>query len=295
MSTKKEVLILGYGEMGHAFQTLLAPCHNVTVWNRSSVRSKTFVPLEQSAPKAEIIIFCLPVNAHDPLLNTLLPIINIDTLCISIAKGLNESAQTAAEIFEKKIKNYALLYGPMIAEEICSDKMGFAQFGCSHKEHYATIEEIFKKTRLYLKSSNDITGISWSVIIKNVYALAFGMIDELNLGKNVQGFLTVTALEELDGIVKSFGGNTASSYGLSGLGDLITTGSSENSHHHTLGRKMARGDYSDLKGEGVHTLFMVEKFNRFEWRKYPLFVAIRHIVRQETDAKESILSLYKQR
>lgn len=295
MSTKKEVLILGYGEMGHAFQTLLAHCHDVTIWNRSSVRGKTFVPLEQSAQKAEVIIFCLPVNAHDPVLNTLLSIMRSDTLCISIAKGLNESAQTAAEIFEKKIKNYGLIYGPMIAEEICSMKMGFAQFGCSHKEHYKTIEEIFEKTRLYLKSSNDITGISWSVIIKNIYALAFGMIDELDLGKNVQGFLTVTALEELDGIVKSFGGNAASSYGLSGLGDLITTGSSENSHHHTLGRKMARGDYSDLKGEGVHTLFMVEKFNRFEWRKYPLFVAIRHIVRQEIDAKESILSLYKQR
>jgi len=292
MSTKKEVLILGYGEMGHAFQALLEPCHNVTIWNRSSVRGKIFVPLEQAAQKAEVIIFCLPVNAHDPVLKTLLPIIKDDTLYISIAKGLNESAQTAAEIFENKIKNYSLIYGPMISEEICNMKMGFAQFGCSHKEHYKIIEEIFEKTRLYLKSSNDITGISWSVIIKNVYALAFGMIDELDLGKNVQGFLTVTALEELDGIVKSLGGNAESSYGLSGLGDLITTGSSENSHHHTLGRKMARGDYSDLKGEGVHTLLMVEKFNRFEWRKYPLFVAIRHIVRQETNARESILSLF---
>ena len=291
MIRKKEVLILGYGEMGHALQALLRSFHKVTIWNRSSIDGESFLPLETVAPKADIIIFCLPVNAHAPVLKTLLPIMNKETLCISIAKGLNESALTAAEIFQSHVENYALIYGPMISEEICSDKAGFAEFGCSDPSHYKTVIELFKQTKLYLKPTDDIMGISWSVILKNVYALAFGMIDELDMGKNVRGFLTVIALAELDQITMLLGGQERSCYGLAGLGDLITTGSSEDSRHHSLGRRIARGDYSDMKAEGTHTLLMVEKFDRFDWKKYPIFMTLREIISEKISAKNGIESL----
>ena len=293
MSIRKEILILGYGEMGHAMQTLLEPFHEVSIWNRSSVDGKDFLPLENLVPKAEIIIFCLPVNAHEDLVKTLLPLMDKSSLCISIAKGLNESALTAAEIFKKYLENFCLIYGPMIAEELCAGKVGFAEFGCSHPTHEATISELYKPTALHLKTTDDIRGISWSVILKNVYALAFGMIDELDMGKNVLGFLTVMALDELDTITESLGGKKGSSYGLAGLGDLITTGSSEDSRHHTLGRSIARGDFSNMRAEGTHTLLMVEKFHRFEWEEDPLFITIKKIVSQEIEAKSGLESLFK--
>ena len=62
------------------------------------------------------------------------------------------------------------------------------------------------------------------------------------------------------------------------LGDLTTTGTSEDSHHHTLGRQLVRGEWSHISGEGVHTLRMVEKFHLFEWRAYPLFSLAHDIV-----------------
>lgn len=293
MSIRKEILILGYGEMGHAMQTLLEPFHEVSIWNRSTVDGKDFLPLESLVPKAEIIIFCLPVNAHKDLVKTLLPLMDKSKLCISIAKGLNESGLTAAEIFKKYLENFCLIYGPMIAEELCAGKVGFAEFGCSHPTHEATILELYKPTALHLKTTDDITGISWSVILKNVYALAFGMIDELEMSKNVLGFLTVMALDELDTIAESLGGKKGSSFGLAGLGDLIATGSSEDSRHHTLGRRIARGDFSDMRAEGTHTLLMVEKFNHFEWEEYPLFITIKKIVSQEIEAKSGLESLFK--
>lgn len=293
MSIRKEVLILGYGEMGHAMQTLLEPFHEISIWNRSTVDGKDFLPLESLVPKAEIIIFCLPVNAHEDLVKTLLPLMDKSRLCISIAKGLNESALTAAEIFKKYLENFCLIYGPMISEELRAGKVGFAQFGCSHPTHKTTILELYKPTALHLKTTDDISGISWSVILKNVYALAFGMIDELEMGKNVRGFLTVMALDELDTISVSLGGKKGCSYSLAGLGDLITTGSSEDSRHHTLGRRIARSDFSDMRAEGTHTLLMVEKFNRFEWEKYPLFTTIKKIVSQEIEAKIGLESLFQ--
>lgn len=181
----------------------------------------------------------------------------------------------------------------MIAEELFAGKVGFAELGCSHPTHVETMLELYKPTALHLKATDDITGISWSAILKNVYALAFGMITELKMGKNVLGFLTVMALDELDTISKSLGGKKGSSFGLAGLGDLITTGSSEDSRHHTLGGKIARGHISDMRAEGTHTLLMVEKFNRFEWEQYPLFTTIKKIVAQEVEAKSGLEGLFK--
>lgn len=292
MNRQTDVLILGYGEMGRALQTLLEPFHKLSIWNRSSVEGQTFCALNECAPQAKIIIFCLPVNAHLSLLEEILPMMNEKALCVSIAKGLDESGKSAEEIFKTRLDRYSLIYGPMISEEICANKVGFAQFGCSKKTDYNVILEIFKSTNLYLNPTDDVTGISWSVILKNVYALAFGMMDELDMGKNVRGFLTVMALNELDSIAESLGANAKSSYGLAGLGDLITTGSSEDSRHHSLGRRVAKGDFSNMKAEGTHTLLMVKKFNHFEWRRYPLFMAIEKIISQELKAKEALEALY---
>jgi len=58
----------------------------------------------------------------------------------------------------------------------------------------------------------------------------------------------------------------------------MTIGTSEDSHHHTLGRQLVRGDWDDISGEGVHTLQMVEKFRVFDWRAYPLFSLSHDIV-----------------
>ena len=58
----------------------------------------------------------------------------------------------------------------------------------------------------------------------------------------------------------------------------MTTATSEDSHHHALGRHLVRGEWSDISGEGVHTLRMVEKFHLFDWRTYPLFALVHDIV-----------------
>jgi glycerol-3-phosphate dehydrogenase (NAD(P)+) len=88
----------------------------------------------------------------------------------------------------------------------------------------------------------------------------------------------VTAIAELSGIVQSFGGLAHTPYSYAGLGDLLTTATSEDSHHHALGRHLASGNWSDISGEGVHTLQMVEKYRLFDWRAYPLFSLVRDIV-----------------
>lgn len=273
---KLKVLILGYGEMGHALAFLLSGTHEVQIWSRSS-----HALLEKMVANAHVILFCLPVNAHLEITQRIAPHLQDKTLCLSIAKGLDESGMTAAQVFSHLLAekgHYGVLYGPMISEEIVLGRVAFADVALSVLDDFVAIRSLFQSSALSCRLVADMQGSSWSVILKNVYAIMFGISDELKLGDNMRGHLMVTAIAELSVIVHSFGGEMRTPYGYAGLGDLLTTATSENSHHHALGRKLASGIWTDITGEGVHTLNMVEKHQLFDTQLYPLFNLIKNIV-----------------
>ena len=291
MAEQLNVLILGHGEMGHALQYLLKAHKQLQIWERHPPNNQEPVVLEEAAAAADIIIFCLPVNPHRAIAERIAPHLQPHCLCLSIAKGLDEAGQTAAQIFEHcfSVKNpYVLIYGPMISEEIRAGRNAFAQLGFHEQDSWQIIHSLFQNTALYLEPTNDITGISWSVILKNVYAMIFGMADELQLGDNMRGYLAVTAIRELEQIVILMGGKAGSPFHLAGLGDLITTATSADSHHHELGRMLARGEQENITGEGIHTLQMVEKHQLFAYSEFSLFKLIHDIVQQPENVREKI-------
>lgn len=164
-------------------------------------------------------------------------------------------------------------------------RSAFAEVALSDADDFGVIRSLFQGSTLFCEQVDDMVGISWSVILKNVYAIMFGISDELQLGDNMRGHLMVAALSELSAIVKMFGAKAHTPYGYAGLGDLLTTATSENSHHHELGRKLASGLWSDISGEGVHTLQMVEKYQLFDYQVYPLFSLISEIVKTPASLK----------
>jgi len=290
MKEPSNVLILGYGEMGHAMEFLLQD-QKLAIWEKYPQNNFQSVKLEEAIPKADIVLFCLPVNPHREIATKIAPLLKDGALCVSIAKGLDEAGQTAAQIFAEVFSSdhdYVLLYGPMISEEIRAGRYAFAQLGCLDKTLCRKIRNLYFGTRLYIEHSADITGISWSVILKNVYAMVFGMADELKLGDNMRGFLLVAAIRELDQIVCEMGGQAASPYHFAGLGDLISTGTSRDSHHHALGCMLAREETEGIEGEGVHTLKMVSQHNLFNTENYPLFQLIQGIVNKPHDVQDKI-------
>jgi len=291
MTKRFSVLILGYGEMGHAMECLLNETQQLDIWEKYPQDDFQSVVLEDVAPRADIVLFCLPVNPHREIAEQIAPLLNKNCICLSIAKGLDEGGQTAAQIFADVFashQDYVLLYGPMISEEIRAGRYSFAQLGCSDIGLYNKMRDLYRGTRLYIEPSSDITGISWSVILKNVYAMVFGMADELQLGDNMRGYLSVAAIRELDQIVLSMGGQAGSPYYLAGLGDLITTATSEDSHHHELGRMLAREETQGIEGEGIHTLKMVIHYRLFNTADYPLFQLIHDIVKHPYDVSKKI-------
>jgi glycerol-3-phosphate dehydrogenase (NAD(P)+) len=277
---KQRVLILGYGEMGHAMECLLTARHDVRIWSLDGVKGRDST-LEDEVVEARVILFCLPVNPHHEIASRIAPYLAKDSLCLTIAKGLDESGRTAAQVFESVFAGthrYGVVYGPMISEEIRMGRHAFADVVLSDATDSGVIQSLFHGSTLICQQASDMHGMSWSVILKNVYAIMFGVSDELKLGINMRGHLVVAAIAELSGIVQAFGGQAHTPYSYAGLGDLVATGTSEDSHHHALGQQLVRGEWSDISGEGVHTLQMVEKYRLFDWRAYPLFALVHDIV-----------------
>jgi glycerol-3-phosphate dehydrogenase (NAD(P)+) len=288
---KLRILILGYGEMGHAMEFLLAAQHDVRIWNMGEVVKGKHSKLEAEVAEAQVVMFCLPVTPHFEIAQRIKPHLTANSVCLTIAKGLDESGRTAAQAFESILgeqHHYGVIYGPMISEELRAGRLGFADAVLSDAADFEVIRGMFLGSTLVCQQASDLHGRSWSVILKNVYAILFGMADELKLGDNMRGHLVAASIAELSGIVQAFGGQAHTPYSYAGLGDLITTATSEDSHHHSLGRKLVRGEWDDISGEGVHTLRMVEKFGVFDWRAFPLFALSHDIVTAPQDLRERL-------
>ena len=268
------ILVIGYGEVGHAMEYLLGARYPLQFWDIRPVTGHATVELEVAASQANVVIFSVPVSPLEELARRVLPCLREDSIAFTVAKGLDDKGHPAPAIFREVYgdrHDYAVLYGPMIAEEIMQGRPAFAQVGCSRPEVYAPVDALFAGTVLHLEYSDDVLGIAWSSLLKNVYAMLFGAADELELGDNVRGYLAVAAIREMAAIVPAMGGEAATVIQLAGLGDLMTTATSYSSHHHELGRRLARGEYPDRPSEGVHTLAMVRQWQLLDTQQFPLF------------------------
>ena len=285
MARGVRVLIVGYGEMGHAMEALLAPHHQVQVWHRRAA-----IALESVAAPAEVVLFCVPTPPHAELAERLRPHLARHAVCVTVAKGLDDGGRTAIEALASVLGGHAcgVLCGPMIAEDLRAGRFGFAGLGMQDAGATGLLQELLLPTALHLEPLTDIAGLSWCAVLKNVYAMLFGMADELRLGDNMRGYLTVASVSEIASILSRLGADPATAYTLAGLGDLVTTATSRGSHHHELGQRIARGERAGLSGEGLHSLATLTRQARFAWRDLPLFVLTTRCALEGADPRTAL-------
>ena len=277
--------------MGQAMEHLLRRRHALTIWERHPPSGAAALNLEAVAEQQDFVLFCLPAVPHFDLVTRLRERLSRHCPCLSVAKGLDESGRTAALALKAALNPgaaFAVLAGPMISEEIRADRPAFAQAGTTDKDTYEKIRALFAATPLYLEHSSDIIGISWSAVLKNIYAVLFGVADELRLGDNLRGFLAAAALDEMARIVSTLGGVSGTSHRLAGLGDLITTATSAGSHHHQLGRWLVQGRTQALQGEGVHALRMIAARQLLDIPPYPLLHLLQCLLAKPERAAQQL-------
>lgn len=288
------VLAIGYGEMGHAMEALLSGCCELQVWTRHPVPGHEPVELEAAASKADLVLYCIPVTPLEEVARRVSKHIRSDSMSLSVAKGLDEKGRHAAAILQAvygESAGYGVLYGPMIAEDIIAGRPAYAELATNPRESAEPVIRLFEGSGLVLEPSADMPGISWTSVLKNVYAILFGAADELELGDNVRGALCVACLDEMGSLLRQVGGEPASTLGLAGLGDLVATATSESSNHHEIGRRLARGETENISGEGIHTLEMLARFSLLDETGSPLLRYVREITVSPGDIRTRLPAL----
>lgn len=295
---KARVLVLGHGAMGRVMEGLLAPRHELGIWDRDLDTREETVELESVAGDRDFIVFALPTRPHAELAQRVAAVMQPGCICLTIAKGLDEQGRAPYEILEAEPAvrhRYGVLYGPMIARDLEAGRAGFAMLGSSERDVREGTLELFAGSSLQLEPSDDVAGVSWAVILKNLYVPLIGAADALALGDNVRGFLMCRILQELDTVCRSLGGRAGTACTVAGLGDLVTTATSESSHHRRIGADLAAGRTdrmgvtgANIRGEGINTLAMIERHGRVPVDEYPLMALMRDMLADPAGAGERL-------
>ena len=135
----------------------------------------------------------------------------------------------------------AMLVGPSHAEEVARGVPTSIVAAAERLEWAEQVQQLFFAPRFRVYAQDDLVGVEFASALKNVIALAAGVSDGLGYGDNTKGALLTRGLAEMSRLGLELGGRRETFYGLSGMGDLVTTAISRHSRNRRVGEELARG------------------------------------------------------
>lgn len=218
---------------------------------------------------AEFVVLAIPSRfVKDILLNIRHKGLNISRMCIAV-KGMDlEERKTMSELCAEIFPNIilAVLSGPAIAREVALQQPTALVCASQDSDFALSLQEVFYSDYLRIYHSDDVIGVELGGSLKNIMAIAAGICDGLGFGTNTKAALLTRGIKEMSRFIVARGGREATAYGISGLGDLMTTAFSPLSRNRSFGEDVARGgepkrllQESKKAIEGAHTVSAVKE------------------------------------
>lgn len=283
------IAIIGAGEIGRAIEKILSAKsgagNEIFLWDKDPQKVSGQKPFSEIIPAADFVFLCVPSFAYIEAVKEIKPILKKGAIVVSLTKGLDSSGKSAGEVLNEELggRPFGLLAGPMLAEEIAQGKKSFAVFASADKESFEKVSELFKNTTLSVLYSDDVLGTSICSVLKNIYAVLFGVLDGLNLGNDAKGELTVKVLTEMSGIVSFLGGKRETALGLAGLGDFLATSTSKYSKNYQSGVEIAKNKKVETKGEGIISFGILKNRLGKKIADFPLLKTVGDILEKPED------------
>ncbi len=222
--------------------------------------------LHESVADTDLIVLAVPSHAMRTVVRQLRPAL-ADPLPIVVAsKGIEEeSLFLMSQVLDELLpaawaSSVTVLTGPSFAAEVCRDKPTTALLAGEDAGLTARLQPVFMSASFRVYTGTDIIGAQLGGALKNVMAIAAGVVDGLELGLNARAALITRGLAEVIRLGVALGADAHTFYGLSGLGDLILTGTGSLSRNHAVGWHVALGRRLDdilretvTVAEGVRT------------------------------------------
>jgi glycerol-3-phosphate dehydrogenase (NAD(P)+) len=258
------IAILGAGAWGTALAAIAARAgRRVTLWGRdgallveiSAGENPRYLPgLELPedisvtsslavAAGAEAIILAAPAQATRALAAALLPLAAEAAPLVLAAKGIErESGKLLPEVLAEVApgRTIAMLSGPSFAREVAAG-LPSAVTIAAPGEVAGRLQATLSTPSFRPYASDDVTGVALGGAAKNVYAIACGVVEGMNLGENARAALLARSFAELARLGEKLGARADTLMGLSGLGDLVLTATSDSSRNFSAGVELGRG------------------------------------------------------
>ncbi len=196
---------------------------------------------------AGILLAVMPSHYARALYERILLTVSPDVIFVSATKGLESGtllrmSQVLCEVAKPKFQpRIAVLSGPTFAREVARGEPTTVVVACAHAATAATIQTAFSGPSFRLYTNTDLIGVEIGAALKNIIAIAAGVVQGLGLGNNTQAALITRGLAEITRLAVAMGAHPATLAGLAGLGDLVLTCGGELSRNRRVGVELAKG------------------------------------------------------
>lgn len=200
--------------------------------------------LAKAVAFCEILVLAVPSQYLRNILHKLKDFDLSNKILVSVAKGIeNKTLALPSEIIRSVLGNVHLvvLSGPSHAEEVARNIPTLVVVASKDKKFAETVQETFRDLNFRIYVQTDIIGVELGGALKNVIAIGAGICDGLGLGSNTKAALLTRGLLEMVHLGVRMGANPNTFFGLSGIGDLITTCISEYGRNLRVGRELGQG------------------------------------------------------
>ncbi|NIR50075.1 NAD(P)H-dependent glycerol-3-phosphate dehydrogenase [candidate division KSB1 bacterium] len=315
--------VIGAGSWGTALAILLNSNGNtVTLWDRDSEMlvtiesegvNKKYLPgvsippgiktetnITRLSDDNEGLVISVPSHAVRSVMSELKHV-NKDTIVISVAKGIeNDTLLRVSQILQERFNatRIAVLSGPSHAEEVSKGMPTVVVCASKSLNTAKWIQSVFMSEVFRVYTHKDVIGVEIGGALKNIVAVAAGVIDGVGAGMNTKAALITRALAEITRLGTKLGADSLTFAGLSGMGDLIVTCMSKYSRNRYLGEQIGKGRKLNeiltemvMVAEGVKTTRSAYELAAKHNVEVPIIAETYRVLFENKSPKQAVLDL----
>ena len=324
---KFRIGVVGAGSWGTALANLLAEKgYKIKLWVfekeikeqiEETRENKIFLPgftlsenlavsnnLDEVVAEKDLVLVVVPSHVIRETTLKMAASVSSETIIVSASKGIeNKTHLTMSGVLEQTlpdmpVNQIAVLSGPSFAKEVAKQFPTVVTVASKDAEIAALVQHTFATPYFRVYTSEDMIGVQLGGSVKNVIAIAAGLIDGLGLGLNTRAALITRGMTEIRRLGLKLGANPRTFTGLAGFGDLILTCTGDLSRNHTVGKLIGKGKKLDeilsemrMVAEGVKTSKSVYNLSRKLDVDMPIVHETYRILYENVSPKEALFRL----
>jgi glycerol-3-phosphate dehydrogenase (NAD(P)+) len=257
--------------------------------------------ISEVVSKKDLVLIVVPSHVMRETAHEIRGHISPGTILVSASKGIeNKTHLTMSGVLKETLpeidKNFfAVLSGPSFAREVANKFPTVIAVASRDQKVADYIQRLFATPYFRVYTNNDMIGLELGGAVKNVIAIAAGIMDGLGLGLNTRAALITRGLTEIRRIGLELGANPRTFAGIGGVGDLVLTCTGDISRNHSVGKKIGEGmklkeilSEMQMVAEGVKTAKSVYNLSRKLGIEMPISHEVYHVLYDNVSPKDAV-------